>query len=139
LEDGVVEELAAAQHADDADAGEQQDAEGDHLVDDPFRHDALGRGHAEYDGVQDDARRADDPGLEAAARTIVAVKLHIEPEHQSEGQEQLGGYAQQQIALHGASPPSRALRLRRRPPISSSTPMPAVKITVVSPSVSKPR
>ena len=84
---------------------------------------------------QDHHRRGDDAGLEAAARPVIAMELHIERKQQNERQDQLGADAQDEIEAHfRVSSPSRPLR--RAPRNSSITPMPAVKITVVSPSVS---
>ena len=81
--------------------------------------------------IEDNGRCNDHTRLEASAGTKVAVELHVQRKDEDERQEHLGDDPQDQIALHfGCS-----LRLRRRRS-SATTPAPAVKTTVVSPSVS---
>src|SRR5690606_32764314 len=114
-------------------------AERNETLNDALGSEPLGRVDTEDDGIEDQHTGGDDAGLEAAARPVLAVHLHIEGEQQNERQDQLDDDPRDQIELH--RPPSRfagSLR-RRRPSNSIMTPMPAVKTTVVSPSVSKPR
>ena len=106
-------------------------------LDHALRRDALGRVDAEDDGIQNDHAGGDHPGLESSAGPELAVELHVEGEEQDERQEKLDADAQDEIELHGAPrSPGWSVRRRLRPLSSSSTPMPAVKMTVVSPRVS---
>ena len=52
--------------------------------------------------VEDDAGGRDHAGLEAAARTEVAVKLHVQREQQDERDEKLGDHPQDQVVAHRA-------------------------------------
>ena len=94
------------------------------------------RVEAEGDREQNDHAGRDDAGLEAAARPEIAVELDVQREQQDERQDELGADAKDEIEAHVelsllvGAPPARAPRR------SSITPIPAVKITVVSPSVS---
>ena len=67
---------------------------------------------------------------------VVAVELHVEREQQNERQDQLGADPQDEIVAHRDVSASSRRPRRRALRSSSMTPMPAVKITVVSPSVS---
>ena len=140
----VFEERAAADHAGDAHARIEQHAQaGDHHQEARGR-DGAHRLRPEDEAVEDEARREDDAGLKAAARPVVAVHLHVEGEQQDRRDQQLRDHAQDQMLRHARSPVSSspfspARRRRVATPSISSTPMPAVKITVTSPSVSKPR
>ena len=69
-------------------------------LDDGDRHEPLRGAEAVDQRVQDDARGGDDARLEAAARSIVAVELHIGGEEQHEGQDELGGDAQDNVETH---------------------------------------
>ena len=91
---------------------------------------------AEGDGHQDDHAGGDDAGLEAAARAEVAVELNVEGEQQDERQDELRADAEDEVEAHRRASSSDGRPRRRMPRSSSITPMPAVKITVVSPSVS---
>ncbi len=67
---------------------------------------------------------------------VIAVELNVEREQQDERQDQLGADAQNEIETHRDVSASSRRPRRRALRSSSITPMPAVKITVVSPSVS---
>ena len=77
-----------------------------------WRRDALRRLEPEGDREQDHHSGADDAGLEAAARPVVAVELHVEREQQDERQDQLGADAQDEIEAHG----TRLVRFGAAPP-----------------------
>jgi hypothetical protein len=108
----------------------------------------LRRGQAVDQGVEDHRCGEDDAGLEAAAGAEVAVELHIQREQQDERDQQLGDHAQDEVVSWGplraarsprgscmpCGPAALACDPRRRS--RAMTPAPAVKTTVVSPSVS---
>ena len=77
--------------------------------------------------------RTDDASLESAAGPEVAVKLDVQPEQQNEGNQYLAHHAQDEVVPHRSWPRARRCLA---PPINSMTPIPAVKITTTSPSVS---
>ncbi len=131
VEHEVVEEIAAQQQADQADAGINQHACRHHRFHQPFGNHAPGVSQAVDQRIENDGCGNDHARLEAAARTEVAVKLDIEREDQDEGQEYLRDNSQHEVALHFDC----SLRGRRRRS-SATTPAPAVNTTVVSPSVS---
>ena len=91
---------------------------------------------AEGDSEEDDHTGGDDAGLKAPARTEIAVELNVQREQKDERQDELGADAKDEIETHfevrSLAVPPRCRAPRR----SSITPMPAVKITVVSPRVS---
>ena len=91
---------------------------------------------AEGDREQDDHAGRDDAGLKAAARAEIAVELNVKREQQDERQDELGADAKDEVEAHDVSSSLPLRPLRRAPRRSSITPMPAVKITVVSPRVS---
>ena len=136
----IVEIIAPEPEPGDAGAGVDQHAQRHHALDQALRRDALGGLHAENEGIEDHHAGGDDARLEAAAGPEVAVELYVERKQQDERQKQLGADAQDEVELHAPFPAflrSSPTGLRRRRPLSSSiTPMPAVKMTVVSPSVS---
>jgi hypothetical protein len=74
----------------------------------------------------------DHAGLEAAAGAEVAVELHIQREQQDERDQQLGDDPQDQVTSCLVLSCRAAGAAARR----AMTPAPAVKTTVVSPSVS---
>ena len=131
----IVEKVLAEQQAGDPGARIDEHAERDHSLDQRLRRDPLRRIEAERDRKKDDHSGGDDTGLKAAARPIVAVELHIEGEQQNERQDELGADAKDEIEAHSPLSLSCALAAASRAD-SSMTPIPAVKITVVSPSVS---
>ena len=85
--------------------------------------------HAQYGEDQQDA----DARLEAATGTVITMKLNVKGKQGDNRKQVFDDNPENQIVLHGLS---RSFRLLRRPPISSMTPMPAVKITITSPRVS---
>ena len=91
---------------------------------------------AEGDREQDHHCSRDDAGLKAAARAEIPVELDVQREQQDKRQDELGADANDEIETHFELFCPSAPRLRRAPRKSSITPMPAVKITVVSPRVS---
>ena len=99
------------------------------------RHGAAQRFGTENQTIENKAGRKDDPGLEAPARSEIAVKLHIKRKQQDHRNDDLGNDAKHRIVDHCRTP-SFPGRLRRRSPSSASTPTPAVKMTASSPRVS---
>ena len=131
---GVVEKVLAEQQPGHPGAGIDQHAQRHHDLDHALRRDPLGGVDTEDDGIQNDHAGRDHAGLEAAARPEFAVELDVEGEQKDERQEKLDADAQDEIELHVAPPsPGSSARRRLRPLSRSSTPMPAVKMTVVSP------
>jgi hypothetical protein len=132
----IVEVVAAEQQAGHADAGIDQHAARDHRLDHGVRDEAARRGKAEDQCVEDDCHGDDDAGLESAPRAKLAVEVHVERKEQHERNEELRDDAENEVAPHGFSfrccPRLRSLS-------NAITPAPAVKTTVVSPSVSYPR
>ena len=136
-EDVVVEIVAPQQQPGDADAGEDQHAEGEAGAQHVRRQHAAQIVEAEDEPVEDEPGAEDHAGLEPAARPVIAVELHVEREDQDERHQQLGDDAEDQEVPHASSSAaSVSRRWARQRPSSSTTPMPAVKITVTSPSVS---
>ena len=79
------------------------------------------------------------PAWKPPPGAVVAVELHIDGEDHHERQDELGDDPQDDVEAH-RRPLVLARRRGRRARFSSiSTAMPAVKMTAVSPSVSKPR
>ena len=76
--DGVLEVVAAEEHAGDPDAGVEHYPDGDERRDDCRRRYLPRLVHAEDEAVKDKSGGEDDSRLEAAARPVVAVELYIQ-------------------------------------------------------------
>ena len=87
---------------------------------------------------QDNSRSDNRARLETAARTVLAVELHIQPEQQDEWNQHATHNAWNQVMPQAfvLIDDIRSLRRRRPRPSRNSTPMPAVNTTNTSPSVS---
>src|SRR5699024_10613952 len=98
----------------------------------------------EHQREQNPGGSEDHARLEAAARRILAVKLDIERKQHDQRDEKARHHAQDAVVVHSFCSPSPGLsadgrRRLRVAPSSIITPMPAVKITYTSPSVSMER
>src|SRR3990172_9565733 len=134
---GVVEKVLPEQQTGNPGAGIDQHAQRHHEFDHSLRRDPLGGVDTEDDGIQNDHAGRDHAGLEAPAWPELAVELDVKGEEKNERQKKLDADAQDEVELHVAPPsPGSSTRRRLRPLSRSSTPMPAVKMTVVSARVS---
>ena len=129
----VVQIVAAQQEPRDADPGVEQQARGDKISNHPGRHHFLRILEPENERVKNNAGTENDPRLETSARPEISVELHVEREQEDQGNHELCNDVQDQVVFHSSSSP--LFRLPRIPS-RSSTPTPAVKITVTSPRVS---
>ena len=92
----------------------------------------------EDDAIENDSGTKNHSCLEATTWTEITMKLNIEGEQQYDGNQQFGNCSEYMVMLHYSSLSPLLVRsfLRRRPPRSANTPIPAVRMTVTSPRVS---
>ena len=130
IEQVVVQKFAAQKHGDNTRTRENQHTQGHQNFNGYRAHNPFGLFQAKNQRIQDNGDCKNNPGLKATTGAEVAVKLDIKCKQHNKWDEELAHHAGNTLMPH-ASSPSRLTR-----PIRARTPMPAVKITVVSPSVS---
>ena len=142
-ERAVIEVIFTEQHADDPDGCIDQHPAGNTGAQDPVRQNPLRGLNAENHRVENEPGGENDARLKTPARPEIAVELNIQGKQQDKRQQQFRYNSKDQVFLHASSSPSRGslcggggVRPRRQLPRSRITPIPAVKITVTSPSVS---
>ena len=138
IEHAVVEKVAAKKKGRGPGAGVQEYTHGTCPLEQVRVDDALGLLDAPNERVEDESSRKNHPGLKASPGAVVAVELDVEGKQQDERDKHLGDHPQDDVVAH-----SWALGVglldpveRKALPINNRRPTPAVKMTVVSPSVS---
>ena len=139
----VAQVVVTQQHRHHADAREDQHPQRGAHPGEPERQHLLHRLQPVHQRQQGEGGGQDHARLEASPRAVVAVKVHVEREHDDEGGEELRAHADDDLLSHRSSPspavspppPPRDLG-RLAPESNSITPTAAAKTTVVSPMVS---